>query len=115
MRYSHRYTVVGLVGLFVGLAELMLTLRVILRFFNGNPDAQFISWVYRNTQALMEPLRGIFPGSWSDVGPGWNIDFPALAAMAGYAVVGALLIGWVGAAATKNWLDWKTADVRKRK
>lgn len=115
MRYSHRYTVAGLVGLFVALAELLLTLRVIFRFFNGNPDAQFVAWVYRNTQPLLEPLRGVFPSSWSEVGPGWNIDFPALAAMAGYAVLGALLMGLAGKAVNKNWVDLGLASRSKKR
>lgn len=106
MRYSTRYTVTGLVGLFVGLAELLLTLRALLRFFNGNPEASFISWVYRNTEPLLEPLRGVFPNSWNDVGPGWNIDFPTLFAMAAYAVLGALMVSWAGKMAGKSWVDW---------
>ncbi len=115
MRYSHRYTVAGLVGLFVGIAELMLTLRVVLRFFNGNPDASFIAWVYRNTQALLEPLRGMFPSTWSDVGPGWNVDFPALFAMAAYAVLGTILISLAGKMVAKDWMDWKDAAARNKR
>lgn len=115
MRYAHRYTVTGLVGLFVGLAELLLTARVLLRFFNGNPDAQFVSWVYRNTEALLEPLRNMFPMSWNDVGPGWNIDFPALFAMAAYAVLGALLISLAGKLAMKDWMLWNNQSDRSKR
>lgn len=85
----------GMVNLFVGVAELLLVLRVVLRFFNGNPDATFVHWVYTNTQVLLEPLRNFFTTS-DAVSRGWSVDFVALAAMAFYATAGYLLVGLVG-------------------
>ena len=99
MRIYHRAGVASVVHFFVGLAELLLLLRVVLRFFNGNPNATFVHWAYTNTNVLLEPIRGIFQSS-ASVSRGWVIDFPAILAMALYAVVGYLLIGlvdrWVG-------------------
>jgi uncharacterized protein YggT (Ycf19 family) len=94
MRYTHRQGVASLVHFFVGVAELLLLLRVVLRFFNGNPDASFIHWVYSNTQLLLEPLRGIFTTVGS-VNRGWVVDYPALLAMALWALVGYLVLGLV--------------------
>ncbi|MBI2592415.1 YggT family protein [Candidatus Saccharibacteria bacterium] len=83
-----------LVSLFVWLAELLLLVRVVLRFFNGNPDATFVHWVYTNTQVLLEPLRNVFT-SVDVVNRGWVVDYVALAAMAFWAVVGYLMVGLV--------------------
>jgi uncharacterized protein YggT (Ycf19 family) len=99
MRYTHRQGVASLVHFFVSVAEILLLLRVVLRFFNGNPDASFIHWVYTNTAPLLEPLRGIFTST-SVAHRGWVVDYPALLAMALWAVAGYLVLGlvdrWVG-------------------
>jgi uncharacterized protein YggT (Ycf19 family) len=99
MRIYHRTGVASVVHFFVGLAELLLLLRVVLRFFNGNPDASFVHWVYTNTNVLLEPLRSIFTSA-TLVHRGWVVDYPALLAMAVYALVGYLVLGlvdrWVG-------------------
>lgn len=90
----NRQAVEQLISLFVWLAEVLLTLRVVLRFFNGNPDATFVHWVYTNTQVLLEPLRNVFT-SVDVVARGWVVDYVALAAMAFWAVVGYLVVGLV--------------------
>lgn len=80
------------VSKFVWLAELVLLLRVVLRFFNANPDATFVHWCYSNTQVLLEPLRNIFTSS-DVVSRGWVVDYVALAAMAFWAATGYLVVG----------------------
>ncbi len=89
-----KQSVAGMVNLFVGLAELLLVLRVVLRFFNANPDATFVHWVYSNTQILLEPLRNVFTTS-DVVARGWVVDFVALAGLAFYAAVGYLVVGLI--------------------
>jgi len=105
MRIYHRTGVASVVHFFVGVAELLLLLRVVLRFFNGNPDASFVHWVYTNTNVLLEPLRSIFTSA-TTVNRGWVVDYPALLAMALYALVGYLVLGlvdrWVGVPATRG-------------
>lgn len=91
MRYTHKQGVEAFVNLFVGLAELLLLLRVALRFFNGNPDATFVHWAYTNTQPLLEPFRAVF-ASTDVVSRGWVVDFAALFAMAAYAAAGYMLL-----------------------
>lgn len=86
MRYSLRHMGKGLAMFFVGTAELLLFLRVVLRFFNGNPDAQFVHWCYASTNTLLEPFRGIFTSA-GTVSRGWVVDYVALFAMAAYALV----------------------------
>src|SRR5574338_657407 len=92
MPFTHRQSVSGLVHFFVGIAEILLLLRVALRFFNGNPDATFIHWAYTVTQPLLEPLRGVFPSSYNVVNRGWVVDFVALFAMVAYAVAGYFVV-----------------------
>lgn len=83
-----------LVSKFVMLAELLLVLRVVLRFFNGNPDATFVHWVYVNTQVLLEPVRNVFVSA-GVIDRGWAVDYVALFAMAFYAAGGYLVVGLV--------------------
>jgi uncharacterized protein YggT (Ycf19 family) len=105
MRIYHRTGVATVVHFFVGVVELLLLLRVILRFFNGNPNATFVHWVYTNTNVLLEPLRGIFTSA-GTVSRGWVVDYPALLAMALWALAGYLVLGlvdrWVGMPARRR-------------
>src|SRR3989344_5561085 len=90
----NRQVVEQLVSLFVWLAEALLLVRVVLRFFNGNPDATFVHWVYTNTQVLLEPVRNVFVSAGA-IERGWAVDYVALFAMAFYAAAGYLLLGLV--------------------
>jgi uncharacterized protein YggT (Ycf19 family) len=113
--YTHRQTVVGVVNQFVGIAEAMLALRIVLRFFNGNPDATFVHWVYTVTAPLLEPFRAIFTSS-DTLNRGWVIDFPALFAMAGYALIGYLILTLLARLADKKpALPTKTTTRRSTK
>jgi uncharacterized protein YggT (Ycf19 family) len=94
MRFTHRQGVASLVHFFVSVATLLLLLRAVLRFFNGNPDATFVHWVYTSTNTLLEPFRAIFPSA-GTVHRGWVVDYPALFAMAVYALAGYLVLGLV--------------------
>ena len=94
MQYTHKQGVATLVNFFVGVAELLLLLRVVLRFFNGNPDATFVNWAYTSTQTLLEPFRAVFTST-DLVNRGWVVDYVALFAMAVYAAAGYLLLSMV--------------------
>ena len=96
----NKQAVGNMVNMFVGLAELGLLLRVVLRFFNANPDATFVHWVYTNTGVLLEPVRNAFP-SFGATNRGWVIDFVALFAMVAYAAGGYVLVGLAGRATRK--------------
>jgi uncharacterized protein YggT (Ycf19 family) len=100
MRYSHRHMVAGLVNFFVSIAELLLALRVVLRFFNGNPDAQFVHWCYASTNTLLEPFRAVFTST-GVINRGWVVDYAALFAMAVYAVAGYMLLSLASSWAKK--------------
>ncbi len=93
MQYSHKQMVAGLVNFFVSVAELLLALRVVLRFFNGNPDATFVHWAYTQTSVLLEPFRAVFTSTGA-ADRGWVVDYVALFAMAVYAVAGYVVLSW---------------------
>lgn len=85
-----------LVNLFVTLTELMLALRVVLKFAVAEADASFVHWAFRVTDPLLEPFRGVFSSPTNPASGSWIIDFPALLAMATYATAAYLLLSWVG-------------------
>lgn len=82
--------VLGLINFFIGLAEVILGLRVIMRLFAANPDAPFVHWIYSTSSVLMEPFRGIF--TIAVIGKYYVLDFPAIFAMIIYGLIGMLFI-----------------------
>jgi uncharacterized protein YggT (Ycf19 family) len=42
-------------------ATIIATIAFVLKLFGANPHAPFAQWVYRSTDPIMEPFRGIFP------------------------------------------------------
>jgi|ERR1035437_8430069 cytochrome b561 len=91
MQYSHKQMVTWMVHFFVGTAELLLALRVVLRFFNGNPSASFVHWCYVSTNTLLEPFRAVYTST-GVITRGWVVDYVALFAMAVYAVAGYVVL-----------------------
>ena len=82
--------VARMIDVFVGLAGLMLTLRVILKFFFTVAGGGFVHWAFTTTDVLVAPFRGIFPSP-AATPVRWHIDWVALFALAVYAAAGYLL------------------------
>jgi uncharacterized protein YggT (Ycf19 family) len=101
MQVTHKSGVAWLVHFFVVVAELLLALRVALRFFNGNPNASFVHWCYTSTATLLEPFRNVFTST-GVVHRGWVVDYVALFAMVVYAVAGYVIVAWVSSWATNK-------------
>lgn len=76
----------AMINFFVGLAEIFLGLRVLLRLFAANPTNGFVQFIYDSSGALLQPFRGIFPTA--DISPGGVVDFSALFAMLVYGLIG---------------------------
>jgi hypothetical protein len=101
MRYSdrmmlglgHNISVATLTNLFLTFAELLLALRVVLKFFFTSAGGSFVHWAYTTTNVLLEPFRSLFTSTSSSTPTNWYIDWVALVAMAVYAAAGAVLIG----------------------
>ncbi len=102
------FSLSSMVGLFLGLVELLLALRVFLKFFFTTADSGFVHWAFATTDVLLSPVRGIFVNPTSAHGTNWYVDFPALFVMAAYAVVAALMVGLAA-----NWRAVVPAARRK--
>ena len=84
-----------MVDMFVGLVELLLTLRVIMSFFFTTAGGGFVHWVFSTTDVLLTPFRGVFTGGMHAPG-NWYIDWVALFGMAVYMAAGYILLGVAG-------------------
>ena len=87
----NRQGVAHLINTFVGLAELLLLLRVFMKFFFTSAGGGFTQWSFYVTDTLLAPFRGVFPNPTHTPG-NWYVDWVALFAMAVYAAAGYLLI-----------------------
>lgn len=74
----------------LGFAEILLGIRVALRFLLANPYAIIVELLYRLTDIVMTPFRNIF----SDLvlSNGSVVDLAALSAMVGYPIAVYLFI-----------------------
>jgi len=80
----------ALIRFIIGLAEVILALRIVLRLFAANPTASFVHWIYSTSGTLLEPFRGIFqPGL---IDKSYVLDFTALFALVVYGLLGSLLV-----------------------
>jgi hypothetical protein len=91
---GHEFSVAGLTNLFLTLAEVLLLLRVVLKFFFTSAGGGFVHWAYATTNILLEPFRGVFLNP-TQTPTNWHVDWVALFAMMVYAAFGGLLIGLV--------------------
>lgn len=90
------FSAVSVVGLFVGLTELLLALRVFLEFFfTISGRAGFVHWAFATTNPLLSPFRGIFVNPTASP-TRWYVDFPVLFAMAAYVVFWAWMLQIMG-------------------
>lgn len=79
----------SLVNTILGIIELLLSVRIILRFFNASASSPFVYWIYETTQPLIAPFAGAFPNPRLE--GGIIIEFSALFALLFYAFIGYLL------------------------
>lgn len=102
-RISFGGLVLGIINFVVGLAEVLIALRVVLKLFGANADAGFVGWVYDTTQPLLQPFIGMFPSPTLE--GAYVIEFSALFALLIYALAGLLLIElirYIGVCSTKT-------------
>lgn len=86
----NKQMVARMIDIFVTLAELLLTLRVVMSFFFTTAGGGFAHWAFSTTDVLLAPFRAVFPHATAAPG-NWYIDWPALFAMAVYMAAGYLL------------------------
>lgn len=75
-----------ILALVIGLVEIILIFRFVLRLLNASPSSEIVSWVLVNSAAFLRPFAFAFtplilPG-------GFIIEFSTLFAIFAYAVIG---------------------------
>ncbi len=95
---------VWLVYAYFILAAAMLTLAFFLLLFGANTDASFTEWVYRSSDRVLEPFRGIFPTVAHDGGS--VVDFAVLFAIIMYGFLALALHALI------TWIDGKISAAK---
>lgn len=73
----------------LGAIELLLSIRILLKFFGASTVAPFVSWVYETTQPLLTPFIGAFPSPRLE--GYFVIEFSSLIALVFFAFIGYLI------------------------
>ena len=91
---------------FAIVCTVILAMAFFLELFNANEATPFVRWVFRATDRIMQPFRGIFPAVEGESG---SVFDPAL--------LFAMFMYWLlalGMHALIGWIDRKIAAVRYR-
>lgn len=84
-----------LINFLVGIVEIFLVLRFLLRLFGANPFSPFVFWLYGVTEPLLNPFRGMFPAPRIE---GFAVvEFTILVAILIYMLAGYVLIEIIAA------------------
>ena len=89
---------------FAIVCTVILAMAFFLELFNANEATPFVRWVFRATDRIMQPFRGIFPAVEGESG---SVFDPAL--------LFAMFMYWLlalGMHALIGWIDRKIAAVR---
>lgn len=79
------YLIASLIKYFTALLELLLGIRVILKFLGASARAEIVQLVYGISDFFAAPFKFIFPNI--SISGGGVIDFVAISAMVGYLVL----------------------------
>jgi hypothetical protein len=74
----------------IGIAEVLLLVRLVLELLGANAASPFVAWAYSISGALIGPFNGAFPVVYLTASS--VLDVVAIVAMVGYALLGWLLI-----------------------
>jgi YGGT family len=83
-----------LVYLCIGIVEVLIGVRVLLKLIAANPDNAFARFVYSSTTVFLAPFFGLTN---SPVAGGSVLEVPSLIAMAVYAFLWPSMRSWGGA------------------
>lgn len=103
MRFAK--VVVYIVYAFFVAALVILVLAFFLLLFDASTSAEFTRWVYRSTNRVLEPFRGIFPRV--EGGDGSVVDFAIVFAIIMYGMFA------LGVHALANWIDRRIVQHRR--
>jgi uncharacterized protein YggT (Ycf19 family) len=82
-------TIRAFISIVITITELLLSSRLILKFFVANPRTPFVAWVYGITAPLVSPFAKIHR-DWRL--SGFVLDFSTLAALIVYVLLGSLIL-----------------------
>lgn len=78
------------VQLVIGLIEILLSFRFVLKLLAANSAASFVGWIYATTEPLLQPFLFAFPTP--SVKGGFVLEFTTLFAIFAYAFIGYMVI-----------------------
>jgi YggT family protein len=93
------------IRLVASFVEGLLGIRFVLKLFGASTRSTFVSWVFQNTEPLLNPFKNMFP---SPALSGFAIEFSTLFALIIYA-----LIGFVAVQAVEALSDTEFKLVKK--
>ncbi len=68
--------------------QLILSLRFVLKFVNADPKNQFSSWIFENSEPILEPFKGLVQEDY--LLGNFNVELTSLVA-----IVCLMLIGYI--------------------
>jgi uncharacterized protein YggT (Ycf19 family) len=84
----------------IGLIEILLVFRFVLRLLSADSSSSFVSWIYETTQPLLTPFLFAFPTP--SVRGGFALEFTTLFAIFAYAFIGYVLQEILGVITKKS-------------
>ncbi len=78
-----------LASFIVGLIEILLVFRFLLKFLGASSASPIVAWIYSTTAPLLQPFLFAFPTP--SVQGGFTLEFTTLFAMFAFAFVGYLI------------------------
>lgn len=84
MGVKNYYYISSIIKYLTGLLEIVLGIRVVLKFLGASSRALIVDLLYRTTDFIAAPFKFIFPNVPIDKGV---IDFTVISAMAGYLIL----------------------------
>ncbi len=79
----------NLLGFVIGVVEVLLTFRFVLKLFGANPAAEFVNWIYQTTEPILQPFFLAFPSP--AIEGQFILEFTTLFAIFVYAFIGYIL------------------------
>jgi uncharacterized protein YggT (Ycf19 family) len=94
----------GMVNIVFSFIQLILGVRVLLKFFGASIEAPFVNWVYHTSAPLLVPFEGMFPSP--ELSGGYIVEISALFALIAFALLGYIIDEFL------DFLSGKRRDVR---
>ncbi len=97
-------------NLVFGLIEVIIALRIILRFLGANPSTPFVRWINDASSSLIYPFQNIFPSP--VLNGGFVLEMSAVIALVVYAIIAYIISGLISFVSYKT--VYYTRDGRKK-